>query len=196
MSLKCERRMLQDPTEFGRFMELIRKEGVQSYLEIGSKHGGSFWRISTSLPINSRVVSVDLPHGDQSFKVTAPNLRECVEELKKRRYDAHLFLTDSTEPKTVEAVKQLGPYDLVFIDANHTEPYVRQDWSNYGPLGRIVAFHDIAWKFLPHKDDIKKLPIHVPMVWKELKAKYEHMEISHCKAANGIGILWRNKPTH
>jgi predicted O-methyltransferase YrrM len=194
MPLKCETNLLQDLGEFNKFLELVKKLGVRSYLEIGSKHGGSWWRISNALPKGSRVVSVDLPHGDGSFKVTEPSLKACHEELKRRGYDAHLFLTDSTNRATIEAVHKLGPFDLVFIDANHTEPYVRQDWANYGPLGNVVAFHDIAWKFLAHKDDIKRLPIHVPEVWAEIKRGYEHIEIKHCVAANGIGVLWRNRP--
>ena len=195
MPLKCETNMLQDPGEFNDFLSFIKKHNVCSYLEIGSKHGGTFWRVSNTLPKRSRVVSVDLPQGDGSFKNSRPNLIACVDELKKRGYDAHLFLTDSTDPATVEEVHKLGPFDLVFIDANHTEPYVRKDWANYGQLGNIVAFHDIAWKFLPHKDDVKRLPIHVPIVWAELKKQYEHAEFSRCVASNGIGVLWRNRPT-
>ena len=191
MPLKCETNLLQDWTEFERFLKLIKKHNVRSYLEIGSKHGGSFWRISSSLPRGARVVSVDLPHGDTSFKESEPHLRACVAELKKLGYDAHLFLGDSTSPEIVEGVGRLGPYDLVFIDANHTEPYVRKDWANYGPMGRIVAFHDIGWRPRPHPS--KKMPIEVPRVWEEVKKQYSRVEeIRCCVQDNGIGILWRD----
>ena len=187
--LKCQTNLQQDFTEFSQFLDLIKKHQIRSYLEIGSKHGGSFWRISSSLPRGARVVSVDLPHGDTSFKESEPHLRACVQELRKLGYDAHLFLTDSTDEKTVESVRNLGPFDLVLIDANHTEPYVRKDWANYGNLARIVAFHDISWQERPN---YKKMPIHVPKVWNEIKTQFKHVEIRNCPRDNGIGILFRD----
>ena len=191
---KYETFLLQDQSEFTLFLALIKSEGVRSFLEIGSKHGGSFWRISNSLLSGSRVVSVDLPHGDTSFKESEPHLRACVDALKKKGYDAHLFIGDSTDAGVVERVRRLDPFDLVFIDANHTEPYVWNDWHNYGPMSRkMVAFHDIGHVNLPHKT--KKMPIDVPKVWNKIKHLYRHKEIRFCPASNGIGILWMSQPT-
>lgn len=193
MPLKCETNLLQDITEFNRFLTLIREQQVRSYLEIGSKHGGSFWRISSSLPKGSRVVSVDLPHGDTSFKESEPHLIACVDELGRRGYDAHLFLGDSTQPSVIEEVRKLAPFDLVFIDANHTEPYVWKDWANYGPMAKMVAFHDVGHIQLPHKPT-KKMPIEVAQVWNKIKLEYNYVEIKNCVASNGIGVLWRSHP--
>lgn len=193
MTLKCETNLLQDVTEFNRFLKFIKKHNIKSYLEIGSKHGGSLWRVATSLPSGSRIVSIDLPQGDLSFKHSEPNLRACVDALKQKGYDAHLFLSDSTDRKTVDAVRALGPFDLVFIDANHTEPYVWADWHNYGQMSDLIAFHDIGWKQRPNPDS-KKMPIDVPRVWAALKERFRHEEIINCVQDNGIGILWRNQP--
>jgi|SRR5215471_14919070 len=190
MTLKCETNLLQDHTEFVRFLELVRAERVQSYLEIGSKHGGSLWRIATSLPVGSRVVSVDLPHGDGSFKESQPHLEACIGELRRRGYSAAVFIGDSADPRVIECAREAGPFDLVFIDANHTEPYVWKDWRNYGPMARMVAFHDISHVNRPHKAN--KLPIDVPKVWNEIKVDYRHIEIRNCPANNGIGVLWRS----
>jgi predicted O-methyltransferase YrrM len=187
--MKYQRVLLQNLTEFDRFIDLMRRENIRSYLEIGSKHGGSLWRMAMSLPMGSRVVSVDLPHGDSSFKESQPNLEACVADLRGRGYDAHLRLGDSTDPAVIADVVKLAPFDLCFIDANHTEPYVRKDWANYGPLARIVAFHDIGW--IPRPEPSKKMPIEVPKVWRELKPQFRHTEIRFCERDNGIGILWR-----
>jgi predicted O-methyltransferase YrrM len=187
--MKYQRVLLQNLTEFDRFVDLMRRENIRSYLEIGSKHGGSLWRMAMSLPTGSRVVSVDLPHGDTSFKESQPNLEACVADLRGRGYDAHLRLGDSTDPAVIADMVKLAPFDLCFIDANHTEPFVRADWAHYGPLARIVAFHDIGW--IPRPEPSKKMPIEVPKVWRELKPHFRHTEIRFCERDNGIGILWR-----
>jgi hypothetical protein len=185
--LRCQTDLQQDIGEFNSFLALIKSNRVTSYLEIGSKHGGSFWRISNTLPPGSRVVSVDLPHG--SFKETEPHLIACQQALKGRGYDAHLFLTSSMDEVTKKSVKSLGPFDLCFIDANHTEPFVRHDWGFYGQMARMVAFHDIGWK--PRPEPSKKMPIEVPIVWAEIRNGYRFDEIRRCPRDNGIGIIWR-----
>lgn len=189
--MKYQTAMLQDRGEFSEFINVMKAEGIKSYLEIGSKHGGTLWAMTTEvLPIGGLAVSVDLPHGDTSFKESQPHLEACVSELNRRGYHSCLFIGDSTDPKIIDGVSSLAPFDLVFIDANHTEPYVRQDWKNYGKFGRIVAFHDIGW--IPRPEPSKKMPIEVPKVWAELKEQFpHHLEIKNCLRDNGIGILWR-----
>ena len=68
MAEKYQTFVLQNRQELDEFRRLIIAEGVRSYLEIGSKFGGSLWWIATSMPRGSRVVSIDLPWGDGSFK--------------------------------------------------------------------------------------------------------------------------------
>lgn len=191
MNNKYERVALQDPAELATFLKLLKQENVKSYLEIGSKFGGSLWRVANSLPKGSRVVAVDLPHGDTSFKESQPHLEECVRRLRQSGYDAHLFLGSSTDPEIIAKVTALSPFDLCLIDGNHTEPYVRADWANYGPLAKIVTFHDIGWKIGDRST--KKMPIEVPKVWAELKQQFRHQEIKMChtKQDNGFGVLWR-----
>lgn len=186
---KYETNLLQNLGEFYDFLKLILQYDVRSYLEVGSKHGGSLWRVGTTMPVGSQIVSVDLPHGDTSFKESEPHLRACVEALKGRGYDAHLFLTDSTDLETIESVRALGPFDLCFLDGNHTEAFVRKDWANYGPMAKMVAFHDINWK--PRPVPSKKMPIEVPRVWEELKKSHKHIEFKRDLRDNGIGVLWR-----
>jgi predicted O-methyltransferase YrrM len=196
--MKCETYVLQNKTEINALIDLFRKENVRSYLEIGSKFGGSLWLIANALPLGSRIVSVDLPHGDTSFKENEEPLRQCVNEIKRRGYDCHLIIGDSTNASVIEKVSILGPYDAVFIDANHTTPYVTKDWQNYSGMGKIIAFHDIAFLREAGMDAGKK-PIQVPQFWNEIKTKYRHVEIKHepirgnvgrRKCDNGIGVLW------
>lgn len=188
---KYENAALQNKVEFSQFCEVLKREGVRSYLEIGSKHGGSLWMAANAMPPGSLVVSVDLPHGDTSFKESQPHLEACVKHLSEKGYKATLFLGDSTDQRIIDSVKALSPFDAVFIDANHTLPYVTKDWENYGHMStKIVAFHDIGWK--PRPEPSKKMPIEVPVLWEKLKQQYRHEEIKLDPRDNGIGILWRS----
>jgi hypothetical protein len=181
----------QHPEELDEFIDLLLREGVRSYLEVGSKWGATLWAVARMLPIGSKIVSVDLPNG---LRETEPSLFNCVEELRSWGYDAHLFRQDSADERTVEAVRALGPFDAVFIDGNHTLPYVSGDWKRYGPMARMVVFHDIGW--LARAERPGKLPIDVPILWKKIKEEaanapgWRYQEIRRCPRDNGIGVLW------
>ena len=178
-------KILQVEGEMAWLEDIFRREQVHSYLEIGCKYGGSLWRLVRSLPKGSRVVAVDMPFGDQS---NLPHLKQCLSDLCVIGYDCHLILGDSTDRKVVEQVRDFGPYDAVLIDANHLLPYVTKDWQNYGPMSRIVAFHDISWKMHPARRS--KTPIEVPQFWASIKDKYRHDQIQLEPNDNGLGVLW------
>lgn len=182
------RKVLQHQSEIEQFVELAKREGVSSYLEIGSRWGGSLWYVANALPQGTRIVAVDLPADDG--KKSHKGLRVCVESLKERGYDAHMFLGDSTDDAIVNQVRKLGPFDLCFIDGNHGEPYIWKDWYNYGAISRIVAFHDIAWG---HGRLPGRLPVDVPEVWNKIKQHYrwEEIKLDPSRKDHGIGILWR-----
>lgn len=187
MSDLYKTKALQVDGEVAWLTDLLRREEVRSYLEVGSKYGGSLWRIARTLPPGSRVVAIDMPFGDQS---NLPHLRECVAELKKLGYDAHLILGDSTAGQVVAQAGRLGPFDACLIDANHLTPYITKDWENYGPMSRIVAFHDISWRM--HEGRRSKTPIEVPEFWAKIKNGYRHEQIQLEPRDNGIGVLWRS----
>jgi predicted O-methyltransferase YrrM len=187
--MKCETAILQDEQEIDWLIQIFQTNSVRSYLEIGSKHGGSLWRVANALPAGSRIVAVDLPHGDGSAKDTEASLVECMNALLERGYDASLIIGDSTNKSIIKQANLLGPYDACFIDANHTLPYVTQDWKNYGSMARIVAFHDISWwRPAPRSGYVE---IAVPEFWNELKSGFRYEEIRKSKRNNGIGVLWR-----
>jgi predicted O-methyltransferase YrrM len=163
----------QDDLELADFCEVIESEGCSSYLEIGSKAGHSLSAVYESLSYPGRVVSVDLVSPN---KASGQTLIRLVEQL-----DGTLIVGDSTDPKIVKRVGRLAPFDLVFIDANHTIEYATLDWINYGPMGHMIAFHDISSE------------MGVALLWERIKGKYRHIEIRHDTSGerNGIGVLWR-----
>jgi cephalosporin hydroxylase len=181
---------LQVPAEIGRFAQILRDENVRSFLEVGSKFGGSLWTAANALPIGSKIVAVDMPKGTRAWDESRASLVECVAELNLRGYEATVVWGDSTAPSTIEAVTKFGPFDAAFIDANHTLPFVTKDFATYGPMARIVAFHDIAWRRAP---DWVGTRIDVPEFWNSIKGDYRHEEIKLCPTGknNGIGVLWR-----
>lgn len=176
--------LLQDyEDEFRPFCQLIKDEGARSYLEIGSFSGGSIEVAAQYLPVGSRIVSVDMPWKPTKLE----RLRGILQDLKKRGYDTHLIVGDSTAVGSIKAARKLAPFDAVFIDGNHTLPFVKSDWENYGRLGRLVGFHDVAKDKPPHG---------ASGFWNQIKSKYKHVEFisdatrARTDGAFGIGVLW------
>jgi predicted O-methyltransferase YrrM len=181
----------QVESEFVRFLDILRQENVKSFLEIGSRFGGSLWRIANVLPKGSLIVSCDSGKGMGGKKPGAQNsLKSCVKRLKSIGYNSHLVIGHSQREATIAAVKRLGPYDAIFIDGDHEYRGVREDWKTYGPCGRIVAFHDVGWQ----KPDGYNNPkvVEVPRLWNEIKGNYRHQEFTDRDAGGnmGIGVLW------
>ncbi len=186
-----ETNISQIDSELSGLIAILRREKVTRFLEIGSRYGGSLWRIANALPKGSRIVSVDNGKGMGGNKEGAPeSLKSCIGALTVRGYDARLIFADSQKPETVAQVKRLGPFDAAFIDGDHEYRGVIQDWKNYGPITRIVAFHDVAWE---KPGDYKNAKVvEVPRLWGELKQKYRHEEfVDKSNGGNyGIGVLW------
>lgn len=182
--------MAQDEAEIGALAEIFVREGVRSFLEIGSKYGGSLWRLGSVLPAGSRIVSVDLPSGTKAWTASRLSLVKCIDDLKALGHDARMIWGNSADASVVAQVAALGPFDAILIDADHRLAGVTKDWQNYGPLGRIVAFHDIAWRRAPEWQGVR---IDVPQFWDSIKAGFRHEEFRLCPTGknNGIGVLWR-----
>ncbi len=190
-------RVAQDQSEFNKFCQLMIAEKAGSYLEIGSWKGGSIGLAAkAALPRGSRIVSVDHSGHDK--------LKRTLAELKQSGYKTHLILGDSMDPKIIAAARALGPYDVVFIDGDHSTEYVTSDWENYGQMGKLIGFHDIARDMPP--DELRRWgPCQVASFWKAFdKSKYRHTEIvsessrtrTDTKVVYGIGVIWRSVTGH
>lgn len=183
--------MLQDEKEIAAFADLLRKEGVTSYLEVGAKFGGSLARVAAMMPRGSRIVAVDLPNGTKAWHESSAALSMLIQDLKVRGYDAQVIWANSQDHDTVAKVRALGPFDAILLDADHRLPGVTADWENYGPISKsMVAFHDIAWRRTREWEGTR---IDVPQFWNDLKLKYRHQEFKFCPTGknNGIGVLWK-----
>lgn len=180
---------VQIESELAEFALLLKRENIKSYLEVGAKWGGTFWRIANVLPKGSRVVAVDLPDGMGGSVGSQNFLSSCIDELNAIGYDACVIFGDSHLPSVAELVRARAPFDAVFIDGDHTLAGVTQDWETYGPMAKIVSFHDIGYRREPKL--IRKGRVAVPQLWESIKGQYRHIEIKASPKDCGIGVLWR-----
>jgi len=97
-----------------------------------------------------------------------------------------LICGDSTSERVTSKVKILGPYDLIFIDANHEYDFVKIDFQNalknIADHG-VIALHDV---FCPSAPGVMKF-------WKELCDAGEYdLQSFHNPAVpmkTGIGVV-------
>jgi hypothetical protein len=174
--------------EVEAFAEILKREGVLSYLEVGCRYGDTVHFVGTSLPQGSRIVATDFPahkNGKQSPRHTdsAVYLQRAVSDLTDNGRPATMILGDSHAADTVAKVRALGPFDAALIDGDHTYEGVAADWRNFGPMARIVAFHDLMGD--------KSASIGPRRLFNELKATHRHQVISVDPQSRGIGVVWR-----
>lgn len=151
--------LLQIPDELSELIiflkkfEKRKKKKLEKFLEVGFSHGLTNTILSKFFSFNTNV-AIDKLGAHLNGTTLLANLR-----FK----NLILFCSNSDEIKTIENVKTLGPYDIIFIDADHQYENVKKDFLNYSkhlsPNGFIIM-HDI---FLP-KSGSKKF-------WNELKEK-------------------------
>lgn len=188
------RKASQHPAELAGFLDLLRREGVRAYLEIGARHGDTFHEVMTSLPPGSVGVAVDLPGGAWGVSSSRQALERAVADLNARGYQAHAVFGDSGSPEVAAAVQAIRPtFDAVLIDGDHRYEGVARDWRIWREAARLVAFHDIAGEGVRQKTTGD--PVEVPRLWRELKAELppivSKVEFIGEGSSMGIGVLCR-----
>lgn len=159
--------------------EAVKSIKPKTILEIGTCNGGTLFiwsNIASDLVItcdlNKTKVREDLY---QKFPPAKSNCR-----VITLAGDSH----DDGFLQTVKSSMDNRQVDFLFIDGDHTEAGVRQDYEMYSPLvrsGGLIAFHDI----------VEKQPIpqnQVFYLWEELKKTVDHEEFIHDPNQTGYGI--------
>ncbi len=164
-------------------LETMTSEHVTRVLEVGSKDGRMLLRWKEILPRGARVCSIDLPGGAWGSSDSDIRLNAVISHLRSQGLDSHVHFGNSQDDKAINWARKLGPYDLVFIDADHDARAVQRDWQNYSPMARMVAFHDIS----PKVSGGKVGEFYQKMIKTE---GLVHKELIENDTTPGIGIVW------
>ena len=160
--------------ELYSFLELLIDNNVKTVLQIGLGHFGST-HFCISL-ICDKVVSVE--YDMKNIKNYAD--REILYNQNKEVF----IYGDSSNDNTINEVSNLGKFDCVFVDGNHSYEYVKKDYNNYLPSlkdGGIFAFHDAL---------LEGSRYGTPKVLKEIGAENDVQMINHSKE---VGIAYFKK---
>lgn len=174
--------LMQNPYELSDFIFALKKyerergTPLKKFLEVGFSAGINNSLLNKFFEFDE-VVGIDTFAGEISGNTLKANL------MFK---NITLICGDSTSQRVINIVRNFGTFDVIFIDANHSYEYVKEDFHNYLPLlneDGIIGFHDIDCPDWPG----------INRFWNELKdtGKYNQKEfVKHGFALRyGIGML-------
>lgn len=155
---------------YGLIKSLQEKECV-SYLEIGARHGDTFYEVVKALPKGGKYLAVDLPGGAWGVSSSKKHLQNVIRLLKKEGWkNVDCIFGNSQDAKTIARIAREAPFDACLIDGDHRYEGVKADWENYRSMARkIVAFHDIDGEGV-RKDGME---VQVPRLWREIRSSGE-----------------------
>lgn len=140
----------QYPVQFAPYLVELSKHGIGSYLEIGTRHGGTF---AITVEYLRRFGTIDWAVGLDLMP--APGLARYAAQHREVEH----VTADSRSAAFRKVVEQRAPIDLALIDGDHSEVGCRADFELLAPHARILAFHDIANEMVPG----------VGAVWREIR---------------------------
>lgn len=183
----------QHPVELLDLQLFASRHDVRTYVEVGARYGDTFFSMCSVLEgrEGAAAVAVDLPNAAWGRGDSEPLLHVAAATARDAYgVDARVVIGDSTKRETVErAIKCVPPpWDLLFIDGDHSFAGVLADIALWAPHARYVALHDISERAPSGVD--------VPAVWRALEAIASDAEVSIASSSGmGIGIIhnprWR-----
>lgn len=167
----------QKQKELNGMIKTIVDNDCKTYLEIGARHGDTFYEVVKRLPKGSLVVAVDLPGGTWGVGSSVYDLNKAAKALNEMGYNVAVVLGDSTNEDIIKQIRQISPsYDAILIDGDHRYAGVKKDWENYFPMAnKVVFFHDIDGHGVRQKSN-PQLVVEVPKLWEEIKTNHKHVE--------------------
>jgi len=143
----------QYPKQFAPYLIHLSQYSIQSYLEIGVRHGGTFLiTVNYLKKFNAiqRAFAIDIVKNNvlQNYCTQTATLQ--------------FLQMDSNSKEFKNFIELEQRIDLVLIDGNHEETYCRKDFETVRNHANLIAFHDI----------VSDACSGVRKVWKEVKSKY------------------------
>jgi hypothetical protein len=146
--------MWQTPGQLARLMVFLAQQDVQTYLEIGTFSG---WTITV-------IVAYLLRVGTLRKATTFDVHRHVDPELESLWTEFGLpieYVLASPHDKWAIFSKPSSPYDVIFIDGDHSYEGVRSDYDFFKDKGRHLVFHDVNDEWCPG----------VRRIWQEVKSE-------------------------
>jgi len=157
----------QTPAQLANALIYLSDFEINTYLEIGVFQGGNFLFVSEYLRrFNPKIQCLGI---DPTWYLN-DEIRNIIE--------AEMFMSF----KSVTSDQIAGTkYDLVFIDGEHTEDWVKRDYENVGQYAKICMIHDINEMSCPG----------VVAFWNTIKGKSYKECLDHTSdnPSQGIGII-------
>jgi len=151
----------QYPNQFSKYLSLLSKQEIHSYIEIGCRWGGTFVLTTEYLKMFNTInksVAVDI--------IDSPVLRYCLSNSETQ------FIKTNSTSEEFKIYMNNNYFDLVFIDGDHTYNGVKNDYELSKNSGKMFVFHDILNDVCPG----------VVQFWNELKTteseKYHFFEFT------------------
>jgi len=176
-------------SELNPFLEFFIKDtNCNNALEIGTGNGGLTYILST---LFDKVVTIDIMNEVQYEKDNIIRLIANSHNLSSQEW---------------EKIVQFYPYDLIFIDGDHSYEGVKHDFLLFKPLLKtsgIITLHDIkngavqtqnhcfVWKFIQEKEHFQDF--NSSIVFNEYTEEWGGQHNQEMKDHGGIQC-WFNQP--
>lgn len=125
----------QYPVQFGPYLAFLAQLKIQSYLELGIRHGGSY------------VVTVEFLErfNPLTFSIGV-DIIPCASMLDYQSMNtrSRFVCINSQSPEFLELLASVAPIDLVFIDSHHEENQCRREFAVLSQFAQMIAFHDVS----------------------------------------------------
>ena len=144
----------QYPNQFSKYLVWLSQQNIQSYLEIGCRHGGTF---IITVEYLERFSKLALALAVDPFK------SDLMQQYAKWKKNVS-YLNISSQDLAFSDLLNSNEFDLVLIDGDHSATGVANDYNLLKNSAKFLVFHDVANTVCPG----------VVCLWQRLKKLYSN----------------------